>query len=59
LVRQNAKENNSTESTNGGSTGGSTTASNNGNNGRTLVAIGNEIDQDFLFGRDTIREDTF
>ena len=59
LVRKNAKENNSTGSTNDGSTGDSTNASNNGNNGRTLVAIGNEIDQDFLFGRETIREDSF
>jgi hypothetical protein len=47
LVRKNAKENTGTGSTNDGSTGDSTDASNNGNNGRTLIAIGNEIDQDF------------
>jgi hypothetical protein len=37
----------------------STDASNNGNNGRSLVAIGNEIDQDFLVDRENIREDSF
>jgi hypothetical protein len=58
LVRKNARENTSTGSMNG-TTDDSTDASTNGSNGRTLVAIGNEIDQDFLFGRETIREDSF
>jgi hypothetical protein len=55
-VKQPKEERNNTGSTNGTSTADATDSL---TNGRTLVAIGNEIDQDFLFGHKTIREESF
>ena len=55
LACKNAKE--KTAGSTNGTTDNSTEASTDGNNSHTLVAIGNKIDQNLLFGRKTIHED--